>query len=300
MNNLPLENDSFSPLLNKIYKNNQLIIGKVKAGKYVQWILEDGARLDNSAMSGEIAISCSVCGQHINLAQYYWGLNKRLYRCQPCLKVGPNNPFYGKHHSPEFKLKHSQFMKNRFTGEKNHFYGKKHSLETRALIAKKSARYGDKNGFYGKKHSAEYKQRKSIYMKTVDKRPREYYVQMGIKSSSMPYRKTGIEKQVESFFITNNILYKYNFIIPTVGQFDFKVENFLVEVNGTYWHADPRVYGKDGCPLTERQKYKLKRDAEKKYAAEKLGFVVVYIWEEDIKRNCFDALRPIFQERKDI
>ena len=296
MNTLQLENKNLLLIPNIIFKNEQKIIGKLRVGRNVYWVTENGKQWATSEMAGEIEIACSTCEQLVKLNNYYTALNKKLYRCQQCLKCGTNNPFYGKKHSQETKNSHSCFMKNRFIGEKNHFYGKRHTEATKQVIAKKSARFGQENGFYGRTHTDENKLRQSVFMKTAGKRPREYYVQMGVRSSSMPYRKTTIEKQVESFLLENGINFQYNFIIPKVGQYDFKVDNILIEVNGTYWHADPRVYGTNKRPLNDRQQYKIDRDTQKKAQAKELGFTVVYIWEEDIKKNCFDAIKFITEE----
>ena len=42
--------------------------------------------------------------------------NKKMY--------GENNPFYGKHHTKEEKIHHSNIMKGKLSGENNPFFGK--------------------------------------------------------------------------------------------------------------------------------------------------------------------------------
>jgi hypothetical protein len=82
---------------------------------------------------------------------------------------GEENPFYGKKHNEETRLKLSKSAKKR-VGELNSFYGKKHSEETKLKISKANSgnkwtqemkekcsqsRLGENNNFYGKHHSEE-------------------------------------------------------------------------------------------------------------------------------------------------
>lgn len=61
------------------------------------------------------------------------------------LRKGKNNPFYGKTHSEENKIKFSQIIKGKWNGNKNPKYKKGYLIE------------GKNNPFYGKKHSKETK-----------------------------------------------------------------------------------------------------------------------------------------------
>ena len=87
---------------------------------------------------------------------------------------GPNNPFYGKHHSEETKRKHSLWVKEYQSGENNPFYGKHHSEESKRKISesnkgkKRTEEYkiklsdnwkGEKNPNYGKHLSEETKRK---------------------------------------------------------------------------------------------------------------------------------------------
>jgi hypothetical protein len=71
-------------------------------------------------------------------------------------------------------------------------------------------------------------------------------------------------------------------------QFDFKIgENILIEVQGDYWHANPKFYKEDDIINYPRGKFKAKdiwdKDEEKKKIAEKYGYDVFYIWEDEVK-----------------
>ena len=95
-----------------------------------------------------ICVSCNECGR------VRW-VSKDSYRdlCQSCTKIGKNNPFYGKHHSDESKIKIGDAER----GKLNHNYGKhgkdtthfgrKHSQETKDKWSKN--RSGKGNNMYG-------------------------------------------------------------------------------------------------------------------------------------------------------
>lgn len=90
----------------------------------------------------------------------------------------------------------------------------------------------------------------------------------------------------------NNLSIGYTTQYPLGGKlFDFKISNtnILIEVNGDYWHCNPTIY-----QINENIKlpggYKKvsdiwKKDEIKRKIAEKKGYKVVYIWEEEIKKS---------------
>lgn len=82
---------------------------------------------------------------------------------------GEKNPFYGKKHNNESKIKMSLKAKEKI-GDKNNFFGKKHTEKTKNILSKKKlGKYdGIKNPFYGKKHSNESKIKMSSSGKKKD------------------------------------------------------------------------------------------------------------------------------------
>lgn len=73
-------------------------------------------------------------------------------------------------------------------------------------------------------------------------------------------------------------LYVYDIYVPKY--------NMLIECNGTYWHADPRVYASTDIinypygSLTAKLRWE--KDEKKKKFAELQGFIVMYVWELDV------------------
>lgn len=94
-----------------------------------------------------------------------------------------------------------------------------------------------------------------------------------------------------------NISYCRQFFINgSRHPYDFRLtnSNILIEVNGRWWHADPRYYNEKDIIKQPGKKYNLKAkdiwDKDKKIIdfALKNGFIVVTLWEDDIndKDDC--------------
>ena len=66
------------------------------------------------------------------------------------------------------------------------------------------------------------------------------------------------------------------------GVFDFYLtaHNTAIEVNGTYWHSDPRVY-KNG-PVYKSQKRAMRSWNKKVKHAKSLGIDIIVLWEKDL------------------
>src|SRR5690606_27876618 len=78
--------------------------------------------------------------------------------------------------------------------------------------------------------------------------------------ATQAFRKTYIEKVMESFLNNSGIRYKYSFILEK-RQFDFHLpdHNILIECDGDYWHANPKFYPNPD----DRQKERQQNDLEK-------------------------------------
>lgn len=68
--------------------------------------------------------------------------------------------------------------------------------------------------------------------------------------------------------------YVYDFLLP--GR-------LLVEVHGTYWHADPRRY--EGRTLAPDQRRNRLRDVDKRLFAANRGYRFKVVWEADLTRR---------------
>jgi group I intron endonuclease len=159
---------------------------------------------------------------------------------------GENNPFYGKKHTLETKMKLSRISKLRIK-DKNHFYGKHHTDETKSIISLKNSgkihskeykeymkeiNTGENNPFYGKSHTDETKKKisqknmyKNIimldsnkkYIKTFETMSdiHEYLIQNNLCKSTIKY-----ENVVKYISISNRddiLKYKHYWIIQQKG-----------------------------------------------------------------------------------
>jgi len=92
--------------------------------------------------------------------------------------------------------------------------------------------------------------------------------------------KLGIQF-ITQFNIEN---YFYDFLLPQ--------EKIIIEVNGTYWHSDPRVYSENY--YNERSEKTAREiwfnDEKKKHVAVNNGYGMIYIWEQEIKSKTIEEL----------
>ena len=67
--------------------------------------------------------------------------------------------------------------------------------------------------------------------------------------------------------------------------FDLGLGNKLIEYNGTYWHADPRVYESDALIKSISASDVWVKDKRKITCAQSQGYDVLVIWEKDFKED---------------
>ena len=148
--------------------------------------------------------------------------------------------------------------------------------------------------------------RQSLAKKMYAERSKNYYKEIKARggkaaaSNYKSYKINEIEHKVKNWLKNNNIAYSYCCILNGKDgnnyQYDFIIhgKKILIEVNGTYWHADPRVYTLKN--LNNMQLNKIERDKRKKEIAESYGFTLLYIWEIDINNNDFSSLNEVLNE----
>ena len=62
---------------------------------------------------------------------------------------------------------------------------------------------------------------------------------------------------------------------------DFIVDNKIIEVQGDYWHGNPKFFNS----FDKIQNKNIKRDKRKLKFLQGKGFEVLYLWEYDLKTN---------------
>lgn len=128
------------------------------------------------------------------------------------------------------------------------------------------------------------------YLQRADIKIRPSFNHLRKQKSSQNFQVSRLEDVVAEELDRRGIQYMRQLGIkdPITGKFfacvDFILENGTVlEVNGTFWHSDPRVY-KDG-PQYESQKRALERYRKKLKVLERLQIPVIEVWEIDVVEN---------------
>jgi len=99
-----------------------------------------------------------------------------------------------------------------------------------------------------------------------------------------------VETKLGELLTTLNVAHSFSFYIDRY-QYDFIIKDtkVLIEVQGDYWHANPVFYKKDDIIQYPGGRYIIaeqvwQRDIKKKIIAEKHGYQVIEIWENEIRK----------------
>ncbi len=115
-------------------------------------------------------------------------------------------------------------------------------------------------------------------------------------------RKSKIHKLVEKFLLEKNISHESEKVLNLKSYNNFlkkeynprpdiiiKNKNIVIEINGDYWHANPKFYKNNdiivrwtGETLAENI---WKFDVERQKQIESFGYKIINLWENDIKNN---------------
>lgn len=249
----------------------------------------------------KLLVICSDCGHGVNTT-YKSRFVHTPYLCHRCSVTGERNPFYGKKHSEKTRQIQSEVKVGKYDGEKNPMFGVSWKDIVRGKIGndkfeeylsirnkKHSDRMGGKkNPFYGKTHSEDtiliISNANKIYSSNPSVKNKQRELALN-RLSWNRYRMTKPEKIMKSILSELSIPNHYNFILGKRYQYDFRVKesNIIIEVQGDYWHCNPKMY--PNGPISDRQRFKMQRDDEKKSYAEDHGYSVLYVWEDELKNN---------------
>lgn len=95
-----------------------------------------------------------------------------------------------------------------------------------------------------------------------------------------------IELRVKEIIENYGIAVNHQFWIKQ-KSYDLRIKgtNYIIEVNGDFWHANPKFYKPNdllnhGVEITASELWD--KDYQKKILAENYGYAIIYIWENDI------------------
>lgn len=104
----------------------------------------------------------------------------------------------------------------------------------------------------------------------------------------------GLNDICANFLNKNNIIHEKEFkILKDNGRYysyDFKINNLLIKLNGTYWHCSPKKYKANDLVKFPNNHFILAKDKweydkQKCLFAETNGYKIVTIWEEDFSEK---------------
>jgi len=111
---------------------------------------------------------------------------------------------------------------------------------------------------------------------------------MMAKLCSLNTLTSKIETRVSDALNRLHITYR-RWIPIGINNFDFKLDNsnLLIEVNGDFWHANPKKYKSDDVVPFPHKSIKAcelwKKDEKKRLTAESNGYRMITIWEDELK-----------------
>lgn len=232
---------------------------------------------------------CNKC-ESTNIVNYY-----KPIQCVVCGKnVYKKNIIYSTCGDDKCIKTHKQNTYNNI--KKTHWI---HTDNADIIIKKKTDTRLKNDKEFNRKYIPWNKGKTGIYSKeTIEKLQNATINQM--KNGRI--KKTRQEKIFEDYLIKNNIKYKYSFIYNK-RQYDFLLVdyNIVVELQGDYWHANPKfwdIYNNDFSKkkLYETQIMKKKDDIIKKNIILNSKYSFIEFWEYDIHNN-FDIVEKILMEK---
>lgn len=224
--------------------------------------------------------------------------------------VGENNAMYGKTNYDvwveKFGVERATTLESdrrkkfseSISGSSNPFYGKHHNAKAISAIRSKC-----KNWFSSlpSDEQSEYRSKiRSSQRKLQSDDPIKYRLlkAKGGKASMLTQMPNWVPNKIETIvqreLSNRGLKFKFGVILDGL-QFDFgnKQHKILLEVQGDYWHGNPKVFGPNKRPLNAIQLAKMSRDATKEEFCIQHGFTLFKIWEMDIKTENFGVLDQI-------
>lgn len=251
-----------------------------------------GKKLTNRGFSFHVSQSHGIKIEDYIIKYIYNGIDpKCMCGCGECVRIrGYQVMDYVDYHSDRGrftsessqKRDHEKWLKNTTEGIRKYNKEQKENNP--------NYRSGKNNNFYGKSPSKETRDKIRVSVKKQISDGKHPF----IGNYNGRIRGSKLEDKFENFLLRLGIPFEHNFKIKfekneKIGYryYDFYIKNtkMLIEIHGNYWH--PRHEEN----LNEIQKKNIENDQFKKELAEKNGYKVIYIYEDELDD---------FIERKDI
>lgn len=150
------------------------------------------------------------------------------------------------------------------------------------------ANIGPKNGMYGRTHTPDAieKIRAANNRQFASDEARQHHAEL--TADQIATGRTGkthnlLEQKFAAILDRMDITYQQQYRLSRYSyDFYFPAISALVEVHGTFWHADPRFYRADN--LSAIQHHNIANDQRKLDCATQNGYQLLVFWEYDIDR----------------
>jgi G:T-mismatch repair DNA endonuclease (very short patch repair protein) len=200
------------------------------------------------------------------------GEKNGMYGKTSKIKGKTYDEYYGieKSHSIKKVLSNNKTGKIGLIGEKNGMYGK--IPYNKGISPNNDVREKIKKGvvnYWNNLNDYELKKRKD--------KLREDWI---IKRDKYSEIDTLPEKITENLLLKLKIDYKKKL---NIGYYncDYVINNIIIEVQGDYWHGNPKIYNN----FDNIQQKNIKRDNRKFKYLSSNGYEIIYLWEYDLKNN---------------
>lgn len=136
------------------------------------------------------------------------------------------------------------------------------------------------------------------YLNLTDNEKVEYAVKRA--RTLVSFGISNLERRIESILTGNKIYNKPQYWIKQ-KSYDFWLgEKIILEVQGTYWHCDPRFYSAEDIVKFGEEAVLAsdiwKKDQTKKEIAESYDYKVYYLWEYDLNQMTDDEVLEKIKE----
>jgi very-short-patch-repair endonuclease len=221
---------------------------------------------------------------------------------------GATNPMFGKSHSDTAKNNISNKRKEKFangeyqiwqhkTGEKYQLAKQKIADAVRKENNPERARKISQS-LKGIPKSKEHSRKSRIGIKKAWENPELRERQrINILNRFLSKKKNNpsrLEMTFEKLLLGNGIKYQTQFNLSH-RLYDFKLENsnILIEVDGDFYHANPKKYP---TPICKTQEDVIKNDNKKNQIALRSGYRLLRFWESDILNNPQQVITELLTE----
>ena len=248
------------PICGKSYQADS---HRLKIGRQTTCSLTCSYKFRAEQLSTRVTLTCSVCGKKFDRApSHVKSKHEGVYCSTECQ------------------------YKGRSLGLTERIVSESYTITTEGRKAQAEAR---------KRAVATRKQNGTYWHTEATKRELRHKTSAAIASGKFS-RVSKIEYEVAKALSAIGIdaIHQYGLREAATGRYVACLDFFLpdlgiaIEVNGTYWHADPRFY--DRSHLSQSQVRTTERYAVKVDLLRELGIPLVEIWEHDIKQSVENAV----------